>query len=206
MEISIHHSTQLHFYTTETGSDVPYGTTLRQSLVGNAYSFSAPVLGGLYKYKVVYGTTTGGIDTPLATVSNLICGDAYLLQGQSNTLAETPNSPVDSGYYSNDWTRSYGNIYSGTIDGGWVTAVRTRTWGTAGYGRQQVGCWGMQLARTLLEQHNMPICIINGAVGGTRIDQHLRNESNPEDGNTIYGRLLTRVKAAKLNHDVRAVL
>ena len=64
----------------------------------------------------------------------------------------------------------------------------------------------MQLARTLLEQHNMPICIINGAVGGTRIDQHLRNESNPEDGNTIYGRLLTRVKAAKLTHDIRAVL
>ena len=64
----------------------------------------------------------------------------------------------------------------------------------------------MQLARTLLEQHNMPICIINGAVGGTRIDQHLRNESNPEYGNSIYGRLLTRVKAAKLTHDIHAVL
>ena len=38
--------------------------------------------------------------------------------------------------------------------------------------------------------------IINDSVGGTRIDQHQRNESNPQDLNTIYGRILTRIKAA----------
>ena len=198
----------LKVYRTDTGTDVQYGTTLRQSLVSGTYNFSAPILGGLYKYKVVYGTTTGGIDSPLATVSNLICGDAYILEGQSNTVAETPNNgtPPEAGYYTSDWIRSYGNLNTGTSDGGWGIAVRTRTWGTAGYGRQQVGCWGIHMARTLLEQHNMPICLVNGAVGGTRIDQHLRNEANPEDQTTIYGRLLTRLKAAKLTHGIRAVL
>ena len=42
----------------------------------------------------------------------------------------------------------------------------------------------------------MPICMINGAVGGTRIDQHQRNPADPEDVATIYGRLLWRVQQA----------
>jgi hypothetical protein len=47
---------------------------------------------------------------------------------------------------------------------------------------------------------------MNGAVGGTRIDQHQRNEANPTDPDTIYGRLLTRIRAAKLTHGIRGVL
>ncbi|HZZ79800.1 MAG TPA: hypothetical protein VFE62_14880 [Gemmataceae bacterium] len=39
----------------------------------------------------------------------------------------------------------------------------------------------MELGRRLIETHKMPICLINGAVGGTRIDQHQRNADNPED-------------------------
>ncbi len=202
----------LKVYQAVNGVETQYGTTLRQALVGGSYNFSAPILGGLYTYKVVYGTTTGGIDSPLATVSNLICGDAYLFEGQSNTSAETPNNgtPPESGYYTSDWIRTYGTINSdgsvGSIVGGWGNAVRTRTWGTPDYGKYQVGCWGMHFARTLLDRYKIPICIINGAKGGTRIDQHLRNEANPEDQSTIYGRLLTRLKAAKLTHGVRAVL
>ena len=33
----------------------------------------------------------------------------------------------------------------------------------------------MELAKRLVESQKIPICIINGAVGGTRIDQHQRN-------------------------------
>ena len=197
----------LKVYRTDTGTDVLYAS-YSQALVGGTYAFTAPVLGGLYKYRVVYGTTTNGTDTTLATVSNLICGDAYLLNGQSNTVAETPNNgtPPEANYYSSDWIRSYGNSNDGTVTGGWGTALRTRTWGSAGYGMYQIGAWGIDLAKQLLELHNMPICIINGAVGGTRIDQHQRNETNHEDSSTIYGRLLTRVEAAKLTHGIRGVL
>ena len=56
------------------------------------------------------------------------------------------------------------------------------------------------------EQHQIPICLINGAVGGTRIDQHQRNPLDPTDVATIYGRLLWRVQQAKLTHGIRAVL
>ncbi|MEC9055940.1 MAG: sialate O-acetylesterase, partial [Verrucomicrobiota bacterium] len=58
----------------------------------------------------------------------------------------------------------------------------------------------------LIETHKIPICILNGAQGGTRIDQHQRNEADPTDVTTIYGRLLWRLQQAKLTHGVRAVL
>jgi hypothetical protein len=64
----------------------------------------------------------------------------------------------------------------------------------------------MELAKRLMESQQVPICIINGAVGGTRIDQHQRNPADPEDLTTIYGRLLWRVRQARLTHGVRAIL
>ena len=70
----------------------------------------------------------------------------------------------------------------------------------------QIGYWGMELARRLVENQKIPICIINGAVGGTRIDQHQRNPADPEDMTTIYGRLLWRVRQARLTHGIRGVL
>ena len=42
----------------------------------------------------------------------------------------------------------------------------------------RIGHWAMHLARSLVTQHQIPICIINGAVGGTRIDQHQANPAN----------------------------
>ena len=42
--------------------------------------------------------------------------------------------------------------------------------------------------------------------GGTRIDQHLRNDADPADLGTIYGRLLWRVREARLTHGIRAVI
>jgi hypothetical protein len=64
----------------------------------------------------------------------------------------------------------------------------------------------MELARRLVASRQIPICIINGAVGGTRIDQHQRNPVDPEDVATIYGRLLWRVRQAKLTHGIRGIL
>ena len=66
-------------YTTDTGTDVLYATH-RQTLVGGAYAFTAPIAAGKVTYKVVFGTTTGGVDTNVATVTDLVCGDAYIIE------------------------------------------------------------------------------------------------------------------------------
>ena len=163
------------------------------------YAFSVKLTPGLIKYKVEFGTKTGANETVLRTVKNIICGDAYLLDGQSNTVAD--NKGGTHGLFKSEWIRSFGGMGGGTGPG-WGNAVAS----TADGDPYRIGYWGMALADRLVTAHKIPICIINGAVGGTRIDQHQRNESNPEDPETIYGRLLTRVKAARLTHGIRGVL
>jgi hypothetical protein len=64
----------------------------------------------------------------------------------------------------------------------------------------------MELAKRLVESQKVPICIINGALGGTRVDQHQRNPQNPADLTTIYGKWLWRLQQARLTHGIRAIL
>jgi hypothetical protein len=64
----------------------------------------------------------------------------------------------------------------------------------------------MELANRLVESQQVPIFIVNAARGGTRIDQHQRNDSNPADLDTIYGRMLWRLQQAQLTHGIRAII
>src|SRR6185295_9746324 len=72
--------------------------------------------------------------------------------------------------------------------------------------KAELGWWGMELAKRLVENQKVPIFIINAAVGGTRIDQHQRNDADPTDLTTLYGRMLWRVQRARLTHGIRAIL
>ena len=182
----------LKVYTTDTGSDVLYAN-YSQSLVAGQYAFTAPIAAGRVTYKVAYGTTTGGVDTVVNTVTNLVCGDAYIFEGQSNAVA-TDSLPADP--TTDPWVRTYGQT-----TGGWGNAVRNGSDWTVGY-------FAFDLALSLTTTYNMPICIINGAVGGTRVDQH---QANPVDHTvagasySIYANLLNRVAGAKLTHGIRGV-
>ncbi len=166
-----------------------------------SYALSTKLEPGLVKYKVEFGTAATGKQTVLDTVGNLVCGDVYLINGQSNAIATDFGEEEPT--YRSEWIRTYGGM-SGD-------AKSSTSWGAAVHRNRneeklQIGYWGMELGRRLVENQRIPICILNGAVGGTRIDQHQRNSADPEDLNTIYGRLLHRVRQAKLTHGVRGVI
>ena len=55
-------------------------------------------------------------------------------------------------------------------------------------GKAALGWWGMELAKRLLASQKVPICIIQAAEGGTRIDEHMPNED----------------RSRRFEHDVRA--
>ena len=181
----------LKVFTNGPAGDVLY-TNLSQSLAGGAYAFAARLAPGLITYSVQFGSVTAGVTNVLNTVTNLICGDAYVIHGQSNAEATAPGNEAVP--YTNRWIRSY--------NGGWGNAIRAgNNW--------HIGYWGMDLATNLLMKYQVPICIINGGVGGTRIDQHQPNPTNHFDTSaaySLYGNLLVRVAAAKLTHGIRAVL
>lgn len=168
-----------------------------------SYALAVKLRAGLIKYKVELITRTGTSETLLHTVANLVCGDAYLIDGQSN--AEATDVGKEDPPYTSDWIRSYGSM-AGDPNG-----ARLKRWGNAVVrdrqgAKAQIGYWGMELAKRLVENQKMPICIINGAVGGSRIDQHQRNPTDPTDAKTIYGRLVWRVQQARLTHGIRGVL
>lgn len=170
---------------------------------GNGYALSAKIKAGLIKYKVEFGIRNGGRETVLHVAGNIVCGDAYLINGQSN--ADATDVGKEDPLFTSEWIRTYGSM------AGHPEGARTKKWGNAVCrnrkgGELQIGYWGLELARRLVESQKVPICIINGAVGGSRIDQHQRNAAEPQDVKTIYGRLLWRVREAKLTHGIRAVL
>ncbi len=182
---------------------------------GGRYAFSLQLKPGLIRYAVEFGVRRRGREEVRRRVDHLACGDAYLIDGQSNAEATGPNNgpeedPPGAGH---EWIRSFGNQHAGTTQGGWGPAVRTRVWGRPNYGEQQIGTWGMVLARRLVERYRMPICILNGAYGGTPIWQHQVNPKNRFDSSgafyrnpyKIYGSLLTRVAAAHLTHGIRSI-
>ena len=166
------------------------------------YSIAVPLKAGLIKYRTEFGRRRGNAETVLHSAGNLVCGDAFLIIGQSNAVAtdfgkEDPLQP-------SDWIRTYG------ATAGDPNGARLRLWANAVArspgGKSEIGYWGMELGRRLVEREQVPICLINGAVGGTRIDQHQRNSDDPTDVGTIYGRLLWRVQQAKLTHGISAIL
>ena len=181
--------------------DKPFKAESRKLAADKAYAFTVKLKPGLIKYKVEFGAKTGGAETVVRTVTNLVCGDVYLINGQSNAVATDfgKEDPV----FRSEWIRTFGSM-SGSPQG-------VRLWGDAVHRSRnaeklQIGYWAMELGRRLVESHKIPICFINGAVGGTRVDQHQRNPQNPADMTTIYGRLLWRVEQARLTHGVRGVL
>lgn len=166
------------------------------------YSLSAPLTAGLIKYRTEFGSRSSNRETIRHTATNILCGDVYLITGQSNAVATDFGN--ENTLLPNEWIRTYGTTNGDTNRDQykqWTPAVARAEGGLGA-----IGYWGMELGRRLVESEKVPICILNGAVGGTRIDQHQRNRNDPTDVLSIYGRLLWRAQQAKLTHGVRAVI
>lgn len=161
------------------------------------FSFTTKIEAKLTNYRFeVNGVTVA---------DNVVCGDAYIINGQSNAEAFKP-------YKSNQWVRAFG-----TSDVR-PDSFRNTTWGIAlahKFDGQEsklhhVGCWGLKLADMLVKRFSVPVAIIQGARGGATLvvgkRAHARNDSNPEDPQTQYGRLLWRVRKAGLDKTVKVLL
>jgi hypothetical protein len=200
--------------------DKLYQTESRKLAADRSYAFAVKLKPGLIKYRVEFGTKNGNEAKVLDRVGDLVCGDAYLINGQSNALAT--DTREDSPRETSEWIRSYGGP-TGRGDGdAWVRDrasaakkagfVRPNLWCRPVWKRNapehqaELGWWGMELAKRLVVSQKVPVFIINGAVGGTRIDEHQPTPGDHGDLKTIYGRTLWRVQQARMTHHIRAVI
>ncbi len=103
-----------------------------------------------------------------------MCGDAYIIQGQSNAVAynyHNNEKRPDLIDFTSDWIRSFGSGGEAgdenATNGGWGNAVLTNLKVNDRGGVRFIGVWGMVIAKQLVANQKIPICILNGAVGGT---------------------------------------
>ena len=146
----------------------------------------------------------GSTNQFITAVSNVVAGDIYLIEGQSNAEARlfsgSANGNIDP------FVRSFGRAASSPAIAGsdvnWYIAEGDLNL-EVGLGR--VGQWGLRMGKLLRDQTGIPIAIINGAHGGRNIAFFQRNDSNPLDLSTNYGRLLWRCQMAGVTAHARAM-
>lgn len=171
---------------------------------GSPFDVLATIDAGLFQYDVVVSWDDGsGWWKPTAEFKDIVCGDVMLVNGQSNAVAKDYHDEGLGDLDKDTFVRSFGSsVNNGTV-------VDNTDFGTAvanaGYAHAAIGQWGLYLALSVMETQQMPILVINGAVGGTKVAQHQRNDAAPTDVNTIYGRLLWRVQQAGVADSVRAI-
>ena len=188
-----------------TRNGAPY-SNLSQSLSyenGSApFSINAAIPAELANYSFQFYVTRNGKNYLLGVANNVVAGDFYIINGQSNAEARMFAGSANGNQSS--YIRSFGSR-----DDSGTTVAADRNWHQADgdilYGPGAVGQWGLRLGRRILDTYGIPVAIINGARGGWPISSFQRNDANPEDLGTNYGRALYRAEQAGGRNHVRAI-
>lgn len=133
----------------------------------------------------------------IMTRMNLVAGDVFLIDGQSNAVAGGDGGSYQS--YNpqlNEFCRTFTADFPG----------EGPKWVIANGNSINVGVWGTELQRLIRQNHQIPTCILNNGNGGMPIRYFSdRNDANPLDGNTAYGRSLQRSSQAGVRNFVKAI-
>ncbi|TLV00093.1 sialate O-acetylesterase [Dyadobacter luticola] len=118
---------------------------------------------------------------------DVVAGDFYVISGQSNASA------IQYGSFSSKYARTVARIPDGNPE----IQPGDSLWIMSSWSWPYTGAWGIELQRYILENHGIPTCVINGALPGSRISQHLERDASFPDTPTLYGLLYGRIRAAK---------
>jgi len=158
----------------------------------------------LSKYSVKTYAINNDVPTMIKQAEDIVCGDVFIVQGQSN--AEAPSYNGSSSEYESDFIRVYanGNSSSSSVinNNQWYYGQGDGNSGTNG----NTGQWGLVLAKKLVDELNIPIAIFNGAHGGQPISFFQRPANYQSSTNSNYGRLYYRLNKSSLKSYVRGVL
>ncbi len=181
------------------------------SLKNNQFLGDTRIDAGLHQFRFELLVNDGKKDSLIALADSVVCGDAYIITGQSNSHASSIYSNysstwcrsfgVKTGYeaYNDDdkkvrWGRATGNCEGLEKGGGWFMKNK--------FG---VGAWGMELMRLIVEKHKVPVCFINGGSGSSSIEQNMLSTPEKPSLETSFGRLAYRVDQAGLKDKVKAI-
>ena len=187
------------------------------NIINKKFHDSITIEAGLFQFSFKLYSNKKNIEKLLFQVDNIVSGDAYIITGQSNSHGSSKKSTyispfarsfgVKTGYetYTEEdemvrWGLATGNCkdckgdnWNSGYDGGWFVKNP--------FG---IGVWGMELAKLLIEKHQIPVCIINGGSGSSTIEENMLH-SEKKSLETSFGRLVYRVNQAQLKNNVKAI-
>ena len=168
------------------------------------FSFDISIAAELAKYRIKIYTVYNGSEELVKDVDDIVAGDVFVIQGQSNAAAVMYNGSA-SGYQS-DYIRVYsgGNISSSGLlsNDSWYYGQGDGNENSSG----NTGQWGLALAKKLVDEFNIPIAIFNGAHGGQPISFFQAPTDYSSSTNSNYGRLYYRLTKNGLKNAVRGIL
>ena len=185
--------------------------SLRYSGGSASFLFTPEIEAELKNYDFEVYAKEGNNEQLVERVTDVVAGDVFLVQGQSNAVARRRTGSDSANPNQSPFLRSYGTRSKADSenlekqetenDQEWHQAE-----GDNEVGSGAVGQWGLRLGRLLVDTYSIPVAIINGARGAMPISYFQRNDSNPDDLRTNYGRLLWRAQKAGVDDGVRAIL
>lgn len=179
------------------------GRTETFTSASKSFRFTPRITAGLHEYSFELRATGPGVDRVVARRDGVVSGDVLVVQGQSNAEAAKFNGAANA--EESPYLRSFGTPTSdGTISG----ADRVWHYATGDVANQSgsVGQWAIRMGRKIVDTYKVPVALFNGAHGGQPISFFQRNDGNPGDLGTNYGRLRQRLQAAGVLGSVKGVL
>ncbi len=176
------------------------------SFSGNMAPFNIDVTinAELTNYTITVNGLTGANATQIMQATEVVAGDVFIVQGQSNAEANSRNGSANAN--QSNFIRVYA---SGTENG--TNLQNNDNWFVAqGDGHKETdgntGQWGLKLAKMLQDDLNIPIAIFNGAHGGQPIEFFQAPGNYATSTSSNYGRMYYRLNETGLKANVRGIL
>lgn len=161
------------------------------------FSFETEIKAELSEYSFSVYLYKGKDSVLLREQNEVICGDIFLLYGQSNALA---NDSVEVAKFNgeNQFGRTAVANYEKN-DFLWLPVKKWNYW--------SVGLVGLEIQKQLINKYKIPIGIINGSEGNKSItDLMLRDDKFHNNISTIYGRLLKKAEGLGFAKTVQGII
>jgi pimeloyl-ACP methyl ester carboxylesterase len=184
-----------------------------ESVVCNNKTFliNSRIDAGLHQFRFELNLIKDASEQIIVLADSVVCGDAYIITGQSNSHASSEQSS-----YCNPFCRSFGvktgyeayNDQDKKVRWGLATGNCEGLKGIGAWFKKNrfgVGAWGMELMHLIVENYQIPVCIINGGSGSSSIEQNMLATPEKASLETSFGRLAYRVDQAGLKDKVKAL-
>jgi len=168
------------------------------------FEFIITIDSELSSYDIKIYTEKNGAIELKKTVNEIVSGDVFIVQGQSNAAAVQYSGSSNS--YQDNYIRVYSGGYTSSNgllnDDQWYYGQGDGNENSGG----NTGQWGMALGKMILDELQVPIAIFNGAHGGQPVSFFQAPEDYSVSTNSNYGRLYYRLNKSGLKNAVRGVL